>query len=530
MDLSNLLSILLVFGALVTSESSLQQERTVALVDVLVEGQSLYTLATERAPQSLSEALDLARRAQTLTADATLRQQGWDPRTSRPDEVGRLAALRARIAELIGTLDGRYTSLLEKYRNIQSTLKERKISATLEALSNLPSDMPTADTKLPFGELRTGAEGARERSRQLLAQAKTAAAAGLVPQAVQAYEEAEAIDADLASYDSLRQQARRRGADLRAKSNAIRSHLSDHRVAMAEREAESANALLPADEATYHFQTLQKEILEERQKFNTAVSGARAAARDGSSGAYDLFKKAQQIDRDQNLDAEIRTVKPPPRLRRRAYGVWSAPMFLYGPPSTAQFNQTIYTRSVAFEVAQTPQVYFGHYEVGAAGRLGGALAIGVTYAETERRMSGELSGRIPFPTATSSTRPFTGPADIKEMERAYHVEVRAQLGGKHSETVFFIGPSFIDVDGGRIVSVTVRELTGGNFTVTPNSQPYQEHRVGLNLGFDLSAFPSRFIGVGGGMRYVYSRDQEGAGSVREARHSVVANLGLRIRY
>lgn len=216
---------------------------------------------------------------------------------------------------------------------------------------------------------------------------------------------------------------------------------------------------------------------------------------------------------------------------RRVYVQISFPMLLHGTATEVEFGQTIYGGTAnTFRLSKKPDVFLGHYEVGGAVRVGGALGLGVTYTYSERPIVGVLSGSVRSPTS-SFLRPFSGTkADVQETEKGYHLEVRAQGGGKSGEAAFFIGPSFIEISKDRASStVSVQELPGGVFSVSMLAGPNTEHHVGLNLGFDFSGFPNRFVGVGGGIRYVYSQNQETGGVAREKRKSLLATIGLRIR-
>src|SRR5436190_20927579 len=77
------------------------QGQTVSIVDILVEGQTLYTLAVDKQPESLTGALDLARQAERAVAADTIRKRL--PADARPDpqDLAVLGTLRARTAILV---------------------------------------------------------------------------------------------------------------------------------------------------------------------------------------------------------------------------------------------------------------------------------------------------------------------------------------------------------------------------------------------------------------------------------------------
>jgi hypothetical protein len=77
----------------------------VSLVDLLVEGQTLYTLAVDKQTVNLTAALELARQAQQAVADDTVKKRL--PAGARPDDqdLAVLGSLRARISVLVASLE-----------------------------------------------------------------------------------------------------------------------------------------------------------------------------------------------------------------------------------------------------------------------------------------------------------------------------------------------------------------------------------------------------------------------------------------
>lgn len=248
----------------------------------------------------------------------------------------------------------------------------------------------------------------------------------------------------------------------------------------------------------------------------------------------------ERVEVTQTVPPPVRTVTPqrptrprnpnePPR--RRVFAHVSFPMMVYGAPTEVAFTQTVNGAVSTFHVSRTPDVFLGHYELGAAGRISGALAVGVTYTSTERPIRGLMSGAVRSPTSAVMRSFFDANADVREQEKDYHVEVRGQVGGRSGEAAFFIGPSFIEISRDRAPStVTVRELGAGAFAVTLLPVPSSERHVGLNLGADFSGFPHSPVGVGGGIRYVFSTTSDRNGVEREKRQAVVATIGIRFRF
>jgi hypothetical protein len=95
----------------------------------------------------------------------------------------------------------------------------------------------------------------------------------------------------------------------------------------------------------------------------------------------------------------------------------------------------------------------------------------------------------------------------------------------------FFGPTFLELDRDYIRRVTVTEGTAGAFTVTPVHTKQSERQIGLNMGLDVGWFPTRFVGVGFGTRYLWSRYQGVLGGATvPANHAILATVGVRARF
>ena len=276
--------------------------RPVSLAEVLVEVETLYTLSVERASTSLTEALDLARRAQLASSDETLRAKGIDAGGAAEREKTYLPTQRAKIAALITSLEARHASYLRRYQTIQSFVRAGQLAEARLALADLPSEAPTSDNRMPFADLRAEIERGTKSARELKDRADAAAQAGLSTQAVSLYDQARSIDPSLGDFNSMKQGAERRAQQLSDRRKAIRSFLSDRRLGSAAEALETAKPLLPADEATYEFQALAEEIRRRRQEFDAKIA---ATAGVPPKIAIDLLHQAAAIDRDADLSGQI---------------------------------------------------------------------------------------------------------------------------------------------------------------------------------------------------------------------------------
>jgi len=226
--------------------------QVVSLVDLLVEGQTLYTMAVDAQRESLTAALDLARQAQRAVADDTVRRRLPAGAHADAHDLTVLGALRARISTLASALE---RAIAEDYRT----------------------------------------------------QAARASSMGLADDAVKLYRRAQAVDPSGADYDALGQAARDRASFLSAKREEIRSLLENRRLSSAAREMATVEPLLPVDEGLYQFQALKADLVKRQDELSDAVRAAQAAMDSRQyASAERLWRAAAVLDRDQPFEAEIR--------------------------------------------------------------------------------------------------------------------------------------------------------------------------------------------------------------------------------
>jgi hypothetical protein len=140
--------------ALLVSASQQTPAQTVSITDVLVEAQTLYTLAVDKQPESLTAALDLARQAQRAIADDAIRKRLPAGAHADAQDLTVLGSLRARTGILVDGLDKRREYFIGQYEDIQKLLERKRFDEARLALQHLPPDAPLADPACPFADLR----------------------------------------------------------------------------------------------------------------------------------------------------------------------------------------------------------------------------------------------------------------------------------------------------------------------------------------------------------------------------------------
>lgn len=327
--------------------------------------------------------------------------------------------------------------------------------------------------------------------------------------------------------------ATRRIADLDTASKSARDYLKDARV-------QTATTTLSAVDAG-HCYAGHKDV---RAQIDQQTVAAKRLVEEGdrilSARPKEALKKYQEATKENSeapalsgrISGAQRAIEASivrhPLPWRRAYVQVNFPIFAYAPPVDGSFPQTIYGRTATVNYTKTTTPFFGHVDIGGAARISKAFGVGVAFTQTERNLSADLYGSIPARTSTAF-RSFSNVLTTSEHEDSIHVEVRGQFGTKAGEAAIFAGPSFVEVrDGLTAVAVTELTATGnGAFVVSASPTP-AERRIGINFGVDFSGFPTKVVGFGGGIRYIYSRNQS-AGAASDHRQSLLVMAGLRIR-
>jgi hypothetical protein len=303
----------LLVSAPVPAPSRTQTQNTtqaVSLLDLLVEAQTLYTMAVDKQKESLTAALDLARQAQRVIDDGTVKKRTSAGVRPDPQDLTVLGALRARISVLVGDIQKKREYYHRQYEDIQKLIQQKRVADARSALDRLPADAPTADPDCPFADLRADLKQTIAVVDDYRAQAATAKALGLADDAIALYRRAQAIDPTGADYDALGADAREHAAWLMEKRRQIRLLLTSHRLTSAAREVSAIEATLPANTKLYQLEVLKAELVLRQQEFAAAVQAAEEAmvARKYST-AERLWRDAAAIDREQPFDDQIRRAK-----------------------------------------------------------------------------------------------------------------------------------------------------------------------------------------------------------------------------
>lgn len=284
--------------------------QTVSLLDLLVEGQTLYTMAVDKQQENLTAALDLARQAQRAVDEGTVRKRTSAGVRPDPQDLTVLGALRARTSVLVNDIQKRREYYHRQYEDIQKLIQQKRLGDAKSALERLSADAPTADPDCPFADLRADLKQAMAIVDDYRAQAATARALGLADDAIALYRRAQAIDPTGADYDALGADAREHAAWLMEKRRQIRLLLTSHRLTSAAREVAAIEATLPANAKLYQLEVLKTELVSRQQELAALVQTAEEAmvARKYST-AERLWRDAAAIDREQPFDDQIRRAK-----------------------------------------------------------------------------------------------------------------------------------------------------------------------------------------------------------------------------
>ena len=296
---------------------------TVSLIDLLVEAQTLYTLAVEKQQENLTAALDLARQAQRAVADDTVKKRTSNGARPETQDLTVLGALRARISVLVSDIPRRREYFRRQYEDVQNLVRQKRLKDARLTLDRLPADTPTADPDCPFADLRAELDRTIALAEGYRTQADGWKAVGLASDAIATYRRAQSIDPAGADYEALFEEARERSEFLTAKRREIRSLLTSRRVTTAAHELFAIEASLPAGARLYQFEVMKEELLQRQAEITTAIQAAETAMREKKYAAAErLWRDAAAIDRDQNFDERIR------RARELAGGrSWVAKVF-----------------------------------------------------------------------------------------------------------------------------------------------------------------------------------------------------------
>ena len=188
--------------------------------------------------------------------------------------------------------------------------------------------------------------------------------------------------------------------------------------------------------------------------------------------------------------------------RRIVFGI-NRGYTLFQERSDSAYSFPLYRETGRANTSYKVERGFNQYDFGAAGRLIGALAVGINYSVTKSTTVGSLDARYPHPFILNAPRSlFVEIQDLKREERVLHLEIRATRGGPRGEAAVFIGPSYFKVRQNVVSNIVFRELTNSvSFASATTKEIVEESVRGFNVGGDFAVMIVPYVGFGGFVRY-----------------------------
>ncbi len=137
--------------------------------------------------------------------------------------------------------------------------------------------------------------------------------------------------------------------------------------------------------------------------------------------------------------------------------------------------------------------------------LGKGLAVGGGFTRFDRSHDARVDARVPHPFFFDRSRSISGAAlDLTRQEHAVHVQLRwfAPVPGP-VQFALFGGPSFFFVDQDLVTAVTFTHsfpFDTASFS-SAATRSYSESATGYHVGADAAVFFSRYLGIGGLVRF-----------------------------
>ena len=174
------------------------------------------------------------------------------------------------------------------------------------------------------------------------------------------------------------------------------------------------------------------------------------------------------------------------------------------------------------------------FDVAAGARLWRQLGVGVGVSRLSRSETVGLSGQLPHPFRFDRPRAVDGTeAGVAREETAIHVHARWGIPVSQSvEVALFGGPTFFSVSQAFVTGIDFDQaypydtatLTGAMTRTQDGST------IGFNVGADVSVYFSRWVGVGGLIRFSRSEVDLGDRSTTIAVGGLHTAAGLRLRF
>src|SRR5262249_54423886 len=168
-------------------------------------------------------------------------------------------------------------------------------------------------------------------------------------------------------------------------------------------------------------------------------------------------------------------------------------------------------------------------QFGAMAHIQKWLGVGVTRSKSRSTYTDVYQARIPPPTgsvARTATGQFSG---LTRTQEVWHIEFAPiDVGRGHVNFAVFLGPSIMNVKQDVVTGVSVRE-TSPVAVVGPVTQTTTNKVIGFHGGCDLSVFALKWVGFGGGVRFVRGTVQPAGTGATTVLGGTQFSVGLRFR-
>ena len=174
------------------------------------------------------------------------------------------------------------------------------------------------------------------------------------------------------------------------------------------------------------------------------------------------------------------------------------------------------------------------FDVAAGARLWRQLGVGVGVSRLSRSETVDLSGQLPHPFRFDRPRAVDGTeAGVAREETAIHVHARWGIPVSQSvEVALFGGPTFFSVSQAFVTGIDFDQAYPYDTATLTGAMTRTEDgsTIGFNVGADVSVYFSRWVGVGGLIRFSRSEVDLGDRPTTIAVGGLHTAAGLRLRF
>ena len=172
------------------------------------------------------------------------------------------------------------------------------------------------------------------------------------------------------------------------------------------------------------------------------------------------------------------------------------------------------------------------FDIGGGVRVWRHLAVGAGVSLFSRQDDLQVTAQLPHPFHFDRPRTITGMAPgLTRDETAVHVQaIWVALVGQRVEIAVFGGPSFVNVTQEMATGVTFAQAypyDAAEFTGIQRTSA-SESATGFNVGTDVGIYFTRWIGVGGAVRF--TRATAELNGVEITAGGLLTTAGLRVRF